>query len=433
MKPTSDQPAQTSASPPGPPPKARTGFLGWRMVGVAFIIDFIAVGFFFYSYSVFFKYLSEEFGGVRFNTALGLTIVNAVGALISPHLGRYLDRFSIKKIMTAGAVTVSLGFVLLSQITALWQFYLILGTFIALGTTAMGGLASSKLVANWFLLKRGTALGIATMGISLSGLVMPLVATWLIESFSWRGAFLSYAACTFFLVSPIALFFVINRPEDIGQQADGITTPRDNESFTPSPQQQKTTTRDILTTPIYWQLAFIFSLQLACLTPTLTNMVPYATDKGLSVYDAASILSFCAGVGVLGKLVFGWLYDHYSPKLAMLISVATQLCGLILLMRADNYLLFAVAASLFGFGMGGVVPLQGATVGGLFGRDNFGKVMGILRPSMLPIHVLGLPVSNLIFDFYGSYQYAFYLFIGAYLISTMLILNLNISKPVNKI
>lgn len=405
------QTPQTHTEPP---------FLGWRMVQVAFFVDFIAVGFFFYSYSVFFKALSEEFGGSRLEAALGLTVANVVAALLSPNLGRYLDRLPIKFIMTGGAITVSCGFILLSQITAQWQFYLILGTFIAFGTTAMGGLASSKLVANWFVIKRGTALGIATMGISLSGLIMPVMATWLIENLSWRGAFLAYGAGTFFLVSPIALFFVINRPEDVGQYPDNITPAYRSKGMTVLEDEAPHSVATIFRTPMYWQIALTFALILACLSPILTNMVPYATDQGLASYEAATILSFCAGTGVLGKVMFGIIFDRYNPKAALFLSVSTQLIGLILLMQCKEFYQFAISASLFGFGMGGVVPLQGALIGNLFGRHSFGKAMGLLRPTMLPIHLSGLPLSNYIFDQYGSYDKAFYLFLGGYVVALIL-------------
>jgi hypothetical protein len=74
-------PAASAAEDPARSTRRRrkAPFLGWRMVAVAFFVDFIAVGFFFYSYGVFFKALAAEFGGARFDVSLGLTLVNAVG------------------------------------------------------------------------------------------------------------------------------------------------------------------------------------------------------------------------------------------------------------------------------------------------------------------------------------------------------------------
>lgn len=397
-------------------------FYGWRMVNIAFVVDFIAVGFFFYSYGVFFKELANEFGGSRLQAALGLTIANAVAAIASPYLGKALDKYPIRLLMAAGATIVSIGFILLSQITAQWQFYLILATFIALGTSTMGGLAASKLVANWFVIRRGTALGIATMGISLSGLVMPILATWLISELGWRGAFIAYAVATFSIIVPLVILFVINRPEDINQHPDGLSIPLTTESATHS---NSITTWQLLKTPSFWILAFTFGLILSSLSPILTNLIPYLTDMGITAYKAASVLSLSAGAGVLGKLFYGWLVDSLDDaRTAVIASIIAQLLGVILFINTSEYSLIILGAMVFGFGMGGVVPLQATIAGHLFGRECFGKAMGLLRPVMMPIHLIGLPLSNWLFDHYGDYQIAFQVSIAAYILAILIVSSL---------
>ncbi len=79
---------QDPAATPGRAPKQGRRFLGWRTVMVAFFVDFVAVGFFFYSYGVFFKAMAAEFGDSRLGVALGLTLSQSVGALLAPLLGR---------------------------------------------------------------------------------------------------------------------------------------------------------------------------------------------------------------------------------------------------------------------------------------------------------------------------------------------------------
>jgi MFS family permease len=93
--------------------------------------------------------------------------------------------------MAMGALSMGTGFVLLGFSSTALQFYLILSVFIGFGAGAMGQLATSKLVSNWFVLKRGMALGIAATGISLSGVVMPSVSAALITHYGWREGFFS--------------------------------------------------------------------------------------------------------------------------------------------------------------------------------------------------------------------------------------------------
>ena len=160
------------------------------MVLVAFCVDFVAVGFFFYSYGVFFKAIAAEFGGARLGIAFGLTVTQAVGAIAAPLVGRALDRYPLRNVMGLGALFMGIGFLGLNFVSNPFQFYLVLGFFIGLGASSMGSLATSKLVTNWFDRRRGMALGIAAAGVSLSGVIMPYISAELINNFGWRQGFM---------------------------------------------------------------------------------------------------------------------------------------------------------------------------------------------------------------------------------------------------
>ena len=129
------------------------------MVAVAFFVDFIAVGFFFYSYGVFFKAIATEFGDSRFGVSVGTTVTMGVGAVLAPFIGQALDRYPLKNIMAIGAIIMGSGFLLLGFVETPLQFYLVLGLFIGFGSGAMGQLATSKLVSNWTASGDGPLLG----------------------------------------------------------------------------------------------------------------------------------------------------------------------------------------------------------------------------------------------------------------------------------
>ena len=150
-------------------------------------------------------------------------------------------------------------------------------------------------------------------------------------------------------------------------------------------------------------------------------MVPYADDLGISGYRAAAIYSFAAGAGALGKIFFGRLMDLIEARLAILASFGGQLLGLVLLMQGREFEFLLAAGILFGFSMGGIIPLQGAVTSEAFGRLSFGKVTGLLRPVQLPISIIGVPVAGWIYDSTGSYALAFQLFIGFYVAASLLI------------
>jgi MFS family permease len=394
-------------------------FHGWRMVGVAFLVDFIAVGFFFYSFGIYYPAIAAEFSGASFGVAAGISVSNLVGGLFAPFIGRALDRHPIRRIMLTGAFVVSAGFASLSIVTSVWQYYLVLGTFFAFGLSLMGGMASSKLVANWFVLRRGTALGIATMGVSLSGLVMPTLATWLVGELGWRGGFRVYAAGILLIVLPVVTALVVTRPEDVGQRPDG-GPPEDPEGPGGAPEKVWSA-RELLRSRSFWIIALAFAAVFSSLSAILIHVVRYAADLGITGYRAGFVLSAAAGAGVLGKLIFGQLVDRADARLAVWTSFGTQIAGVLLLLQGGGYTALLCGALVFGFGMGGVVPLQGALCGRAFGRLSFGTVLGLMRPVQVPLHAVGIPLAAWLRDQTGSFDAAFHTFLAVYLSSCALI------------
>ncbi len=396
--------------------KSDPAFIGWRMVAVAFFVDFIAVGFFFYSYGVFFKAIATEFGDSRLGVSIGTTVTMGVGAVLAPFIGQALDRYPLKNIIAIGAISMGSGFFLLGFVESPLQFYMVLGIFIGFGSGAMGQLATSKLVSNWFVMKRGTALGIAATGISVSGVVMPAISALIIAEFGWRNGFITYGLITWLVVVPVVLKLVISRPEDRGLLPDGAT-----EKTSLAPPRPKLKTREFLTNRVFWFLTTTIGLLFCIQSATLIHMVPRLTDQGLSLVSASYIASATAFFGIIGKLVYGILVDRWDVRHALWLGIAFQVAGQLLMFAEDRPLTFLLGACLFGFGMGGVVPMQGAVVGAAFGRDSFGKVLGAMRPPMSVIHLLGVPFAGWVFDVNGTYQPAFLAFLGLYLITAIMV------------
>jgi MFS family permease len=396
-------------------------FFGWRMVAVAFFVDFIAVGFFFYSYSVFFKSIAAEFGDSRLGVSIGISVTQGVGALLAPFIGRALDRFPLKRIMAAGAVSMGTGFLLLGLVQTPLQFYLVLGVFIGFGAGAMGQLATSKLVSNWFVLKRGTALGIAATGISVSGVLMPATTAWLIGEFGWRNGFVAYGVITLVIVVPLILRLVVSRPEDLGLLPDGAT-----EAATLPLPKPALRTSEYIRNSNFWYLLITIGLLFCIQSATLIHMVPQLTDRGIDLISASVIASSTALFGVMGKLIYGALVDRWDVRWALWLAIAFQVAGQLFMLFGNGYSGFLIGASLFGFGMGGIVPMQGAVVGAAFGRESFGRVLGAMRPPMAIIHLLGVPFAGWVYDSTGSYEPAFLTFLGLYAVTTLVVLGIRV-------
>ncbi len=420
-------------------------FYGWKIVAVAWVTHFISVGFIFYSYGVFILALSGEFGsGKRTGVAMGLALMNIANGLFAPFLGRLLDRHSIRVIMCTGSIAMAVGFFLASRITGLWQFYVLMGTMLGLGASSIGGIPGSTLVANWFIKRRGTALGVATMGVSMSGIFMPPLATYLIQAIGWRNTFMAFGGVAVLVVFPLVSRFVVNRPEDLGLLPDGDTPlpqagdPDDDEPLLPlAPGDQmidhathlEWSSLGLLSSLNFWVITATIGLNFFAMSAMLTHMIPHAADLGISASDAAYLLSIAAGFGVFGKVLFGYVTDFVDSRLAMWLAIGFQAAGTIVTIFSTTYWPLALSAGLFGFGMGGVLPMWGVLNGESFGRHSFGRAMGLMSPCMLPVQSAGVPFAAYIFDRQGHYDAAFYTFLGVYGLSAVIILFLR-KQPV---
>ncbi len=418
-------------------------FHGWKIVAVSFVALFVSVGFGFYSFGAFFVALTEEFGGGRTGVGIGLALFGITNGAVAPFLGHWLDQGHARRIMTVGVCLLAGGLLLVAAVQNLFQFYLVIGTFLSLGAALVGGVTASTLVANWFVRRRSMALGIATMGISLSGVVMAPVATRLIGLVGWRGAFALYGVLTLLVVLPVVRRWVVDRPEDMELHPDGDLTssvpewpsvpapaegPTGVEPVAPAPMDEATKPRrrrldwaEPLANRNFWVIALVVAMNFCSNSAILTHIIAHAMDLGFDPIPASFTLSALAATGVLGKVVFGWIGDRLSGRRALWLAISLQATGTAALLGVESYSALVGAAAVFGLGMGGMMPLWGTLIGACFGRRSFGRVMGLMSPMLLPIQILGVPFAGWVFDRFGTYDIAFTVFLSMYL-SAMLVL-----------
>jgi len=370
---------------------------------------------------VFFKAIAEEFGDSRFGVSIGIMLTQVAGALVAPLIGQALDRYPLRNVQAIGATLMGLGFVGLGFVETQLQFYTVLGFFIGCGAGAMGQLATSKLVANWFMKKRGTALGIAATGISASGVVMPAISAWIILTYGWREGFLIYGVITLVLVVPLVLRFVISRPEDVGLLPDGAPS-----GTVMPPAAPPAKVREFLGDRNFWALVTVIGLLFCVQSGTLIHLVPRITDAGVSLSAASLVMSVTAALGIAGKLIYGALADRWDVRYALWLGIGFQVAGQLIMLFMPSYYSFMFGAALFGFGMGGVVPMQGAAVGAAFGRESFGRVLGAMRLPMVVLQVMGTPFAGWMYDRTGSYDQAFQVFLGIYVLAAIAVLAIKV-------
>lgn len=378
-------------------------FFGWRVVGAAFVAELVSMGASFSAFGVFVVPLAEEFDTTRGVISSGLGGMLLVTGLIGPLLGRLIDRGPLKAMMLCGVFLLTAGLLLVSRAASLWQAGIAFCVLAAVGTAMFGPLPAMAIAANWFVRKRGLALGVTVAGATAASMLAPPIAAALIDTLGWRGAVAAFGVGAAAIAAPVILVFVVRRPEDVGQFPDG-DPPREGAAPEPPAGAE---TRDLLRDPRLWLISLGFALLFASPIVLGIHLVPYAEDLGLSRLRAASSFSVMAPFSLLGKVAFGAIADRVDVRKALWVGTALMAVSWLLLLTGPTYALLLAAAAIFGLGVGALGPIHGVIIGLCFGRGAFGRVMGIGGLAGLPIIAGSGPLVGFLYDATGSYQLGF--------------------------
>jgi len=423
-------------------------FYGWWIVLGCTIAFSLSGGFYFYGFSNFFMPIIKEYGWSRAVVSGAFSLSRIEGGLLGPVGGFLVDKFGPRKMMISGVILMGAGFFLLSRIDSLIAFYLVFILCIAVGSTLGLHQASVVAVVNWFIKKRGTALGIGLSGVGLGGLLVPVIA-WFIVQYGWRPAAIITGLLLYLIGIPVALV-MRHRPEQYGYLPDGETREEDITREEPEIAQADRpvfsalteervstgdtyfTPRQALRTTIFWLLALIFGLRGLVISAVVVHQIPFLTGLGISHQLAATMLGTLAMISIVGRVGFGRLGDIFDKRYVMAICLALIALGCFILANTQTWWHVIPFLIIYSPGYGGGAALVHAIRAEYFGRQHFGTIMGFMDLAQMFGIVLGPVFAGWVFDVTGSYRIAFITFAIAAAIAMLLILFARRPSPTPK-
>lgn len=395
-------------------------FYGWYIVAACFLLCMLFAGSGFYSFSIFIKPVEDDFGWSRGAISLTMSIYLIVSGLMAPVIGRLIGRFGPKKVMMTCAAGAGACFMLVSLTFSLWYFYLAYA-FLAVMVSGIGVISVSNLVANWFSGLRGTATGIAMVGISAGGLVLAPMVGIITLTFGWKTSFVVIGTMVWLIALPIVYLVVKDRPEEMGLLPDGKAP----EQSTPSGPQSASAAGPIgmpaaqaFRSSAFWYIFASFFLASFAQMGLLQHQVPMLMDiQGTTQATAAAALGLTAGFGGAGKLCFGRLADTWPFVHVIMLCFGLQAIAVMLMLHMDIPAATWIYTMVFGFSMGGIVVLMPLAVGRFWGLMSFGVLLGVTWIAYSLGGATGTYVNGLAYDYLGNYRLTLYFFIAAYLVS----------------
>jgi MFS family permease len=322
-----------------------------------------------------------------------------------------------------GYTIMGLGFLILSQVNSVWQFY---AGFIVvtLGSGLGGWLAIIALVNNWFIRRRSFALASAMSGIHLGGFLVPVLALGL-QSHGFRTTSLGIGVFLLVLVFPVTRA-IRNRPEDYGLRPDGDPPPSQaSRSERPAmlPEDEaEFTVAQALRTRAFWILTIVHLSSSVSIVTLALHLVPKLTDMGLSLSGAGMVVLTYTAIALPSQFVAGWFADKFPKPPVIFVFLMLQAGSILIIAIAETLPMVFLFAVLYGIGFGGRIPLLTAIRGDYFGRKAFATIMGL---SQFPnnIAMIGAPLfAGYMFDVRGSYFIPFSTFAALNLVGAVLML-----------
>lgn len=402
-------------------------FYGWWMVGGGFLAAFTTAAAQGYIAGAFLVPMSDELGWTRAEFLYGQTVGQFFMAFAGFFVGAYVDRYGARPLMFVGATFLAGALFALSEVQELWQWVILRGVFSMLGAALLGFLAVNVTLSKWFVEQRGRAIGIASIGVSMAGILLPVVATWYVDEFGWRATWRVMALGVVVLGYPAAAI-MRRTPEDYGLHPDGKSESQmasGGGARAMADFANSFTRGQAIRTQALYVLIVTFGLGSLGLMTIIVLSIPYLTDSGFSRGTAAIMLSILAIPAGVSKPVWGWMADAWSERLSTSLSFVMNAVAMVIIVLAAQTgatLILAIGFFVVGWGIGGQIPLQETIWASYFGRRYIGAVRSVAMPFTMLIAASGPILVATYFDTFGNYNLAMFGVATAWAVAALLIL-----------
>jgi MFS family permease len=383
-------------------------FYGYFVVAGCFVTLFVLWGMLLNTFPILLKPMGDDMGWGRGPIMIAM-LMGALGtAVAAPIAGKMVDRFGARPVMIAGALLTGVlllgGAYMINQLWHLWVTFF----FGGFGTMTATLIPCSALVSNWFVERRGTAMGVAFSGTSIGGMITSPIINWIIMNFGWRAAFVTTGATLVVFVIPVVFFLIRSHPSDMGVEPyRGAAAETGDDGIT-----WGVGVKEAFSEPAFWQIAAVM-LIVGIVTGGVNNHCPaYLNDIGHSKTMAAYAWAAVMGAMSVGKLAIGRASDRFASQKMMAFACALLSLGILILPFSTPYSVVMIFAIIYGPACAAPLVLNPLLTSQNLGMKNFGAIFGILSIMGAVGGAAGPVAAGMYFDKTETYLPIFYVFVG---------------------
>ncbi len=412
-------------------------FHGWLIVAITFLTSMLNAGISGYGLAFFIRPMSESLAVSR-GAFSSITLFRLVLMPIVPFLGPLVDKKNgAKALIISGSIIGGLTLIATSNVTELWEFFILFGIIFGLANTLMGGqIVEPAVLSKWFIKKRGRAMAIGTMGISAGGFIIGPIVGWLLSNYSWETAWVILGLSVIIFITPPTFLFMQRQPEDIGLLPDGDLqgdSEAENTSKSTATHDISFTLKEVVKQQQFWIIMGVSAFGMGGLFPVIMHQVAYIQDKGFTLTTTTTIATTVAFFAMIGKIPWGILAEKFNPAILTSICAISAGFSLFLLIFGQSLTILYTYALFMGITMGGFPTLINIVLPMYFGRDHMGAIRGVMVPITQVFAAISPVIGGFVWDYFGSYDIAFALFASFWIISGILmILSTKIKTIINQ-
>ena len=377
-------------------------FRGWLMVAAClFGVSTGMATFILGAIGLFVNGFEQEFGWTRTEVSVAVSALMIATAICLPFGGRLVDRFGARRVLVPSIVIFALLLMSVTMVRELWQFILV---YILMGVLAVGtnSTAYMRLLANWFDRRRGLAICIAGSGTGLGFAYVPLMTHYAVTAYGWRGGYVLLGLILLCITLPVVLFILKDHPADAGLQVDGRTDDL-NPDAEAARNEAGYTLREALARREFWCMALMFVSIAFVLYGIIPHLVPLLEGRGYETETAAWIASLFGFATFGGRILIGWLVDHFEARWVALVFFSLSAVGMSLLAMDLPFWAILLSAILLGGSLGAEVDMLAYLASRYFGLRCFAQIFGALFAMVMFSMSLGPVIFGAVYDATQSY------------------------------
>lgn len=376
-----------------------------------FLLQYLNIGLVVDGMNVLYPALEAKFGWTRGMLGTATSAAVYIAVISGVVIGTLMMKFNVRRTLLTAMVILGATVIYMAWVDTIREFAV---AMILIQVTAVALMTGSfALIANWFKKKRGTVLGVVTVGAPCASATFVMLGTKVSMSFGYE---IFYTGFGLFILAlaVVGMLVVKNRPEEVGSGIDGqpickaelardeVMEGKSKWSFTA-----------MLANKEMWLISISWGLIFLMMTGIMSSAIPRFMDVGIPIDTALWFFSIAAVLGMPASYFWGWLDDKVgTPKACLVFSFAYILGSICFLFgSADNMAVAFGGVLAVALTTGGMPNLQPSLQAWVYGRKEFVPTLRYTSVFHNIFRGAAFAYMGMIFSQTGSYDFAYVSFI----------------------